>query len=56
MADTVNGFQKWHCKVGKITQFVILTWAPTELAARRQVAAFEDVPLHWVTAQPMGAC
>lgn len=54
MADTFNGFRKWQCRVGKVTQFVILTWAPTELAARTQVAAFEDVPLHWVTAQQMG--
>jgi hypothetical protein len=56
MAGTINGFQKWHCRIGTVDQVVVLTWAPSALAARRQVAEFEGVPLHWVSAQPMGAC
>ena len=54
-SDSINGFRKWHCKIGRIKPFYILTWATTEMAARRQVAAFEDVPLHWVSAHAIGA-
>jgi len=52
---TINGFPTWQCLVGSVTQFSVITWAATELAARQQVAAWQEVPLHWVTAQQVGA-
>lgn len=52
--DTIHGWQKWHCRVGKINPTIILTWARNAAAARLQVAEFEQVPLHWVDVQPMG--
>lgn len=44
---------KFHCVVGGFMN--IYTWAVSAEAAQRQVAAFEDVPLHFVVVQPLGA-
>ncbi|MGE7199794.1 hypothetical protein [Brevundimonas naejangsanensis] len=41
-------FTKFQCLVAEKT--TILTWAQSALAARKIVAEFEGVPLHWVSA------